>query len=36
MHGSINIVLHQSLGKENGILVVVTLPSHKSNQRILS
>ncbi len=36
MHGGIHILLHQSLAEEYGVLVVVTLPGHKSDQRILS
>ena len=36
MYGSINILLHQSLGKQNGILVVITFPGHETDQRVLT
>ena len=36
MHGSIDVFLHQALAEQNRILIVVTLPSHKPNQRILA
>ena len=36
MDGSVNVILHQSLGKENRILVVISFPSHKADKRILS
>ena len=36
MNRCIYIVLHQSLTKQNGILVVVTFPGHKSDQRVLT
>ena len=36
MNGSIYIFLYQSFTKKNGVLVVVTFPCHKSDQRILT
>ena len=36
MDRCINIILYQSLAKQNGILVVITFPGHKSDQRVLT
>jgi len=36
MNGSIYIFLYESFTKKNGVLVVVTFPCHKSDQRILT
>ena len=36
MDGGIYVVLHQPLAEQYGILVVVSLPGHESDQRVLS
>ena len=36
MDGGIHIFHHQSLAEQNGILVVVTFPGHKADQRVLA
>ena len=36
MDRCINIVLYKSLAEQNGILVVITFPGHKSDQRVLT
>ena len=34
MDGGKHIVLHQALGQNDGVLVVVTLPGHEGNQQV--
>ena len=36
MDRSINVILYETLAQQNGILVVVTLPGHKSDQRVFT
>ena len=36
MNRGIYILLHQTLGKQNRVLIVVSFPGHKPNQRILA
>ena len=36
MNGGVNIVLYESFGKKNRVLVVVTFPAHESDQRVLA
>ncbi len=36
VNGSIHILLNQSLAQQNGILIVVTFPGHKPDQRVLA
>ena len=36
MDGGVNILLHQTLAEQNGVLVVVALPGHESDQRVLA
>ena len=36
MYGCINIILNKTLAKKHGILVVIALPGHKSDKRVLS
>ena len=36
MHRSIHILLYQPLAEKNRILIVVTFPGHKSDQRVFA
>ena len=36
MDGSVNIILYQTLAKKNGVLVVISFPGHKSDQRVFT
>ena len=36
MDGGIQVLLHQTLIQQNGILVVITLPGHKAHQNVLT